>query len=237
MASDAKTVKIGDIEYTLATDEKFEEFRQFATGDDGWEEVYTDDAKQTHVYRKKAGSSSVNMFKLTRPMEDIKPETLYDVLHDHNYRKVWDENMLSGIVIEQMNKTNEVGYYAAKSPGPISNRDFVNQRCWRALPDKGEWLIINWSVKHHEYPEQKGFVRAISILSGYYITKHSSGGTFFTYVTQTDPKGWIPSWVVNSVTGKFAPRVADTLHEVAQKYPEWKKENQPEWRPWLDEKE
>jgi StAR-related lipid transfer protein 10 len=166
-------------------------------------------------------------------MADVEAHVMYDVLHDHNYRKVWDDNMLSGIVIEQLNATNEVGYYAAKSPGPISNRDFVNQRVWRADADKGEWLIINWSVQHDDYPEKKGFVRAQSILSGYMMRRSANGGTDFTFVSQTDPKGWIPTWVVNSVTGKLAPRVAKMLHEVTQKYPEWKKDNKPEWKPWL----
>src|SRR3989338_347575 len=151
-------------------------------------------------------------------MPDVEPTTLYDVLHDHNYRKVWDENMIEGIVIEQLDPTNEVGYYGARSPTPISNRDFLNQRCWCAKPGSGEWLIINWSTTHSEYPEKKGFVRAQSILSGYQIRSRAAGGTSFTYVTQTDTKGWIPSWVVNSVTGKLAPRVSQTLQEVSLKY-------------------
>lgn|SRR3989338_1270759 len=173
------------------------------------------------------------MFKLTRDMPDVEPETLYDVLHDHNYRKVWDDNMIEGIVIFQLDSCNEVGYYAAKSPSPVSNRDFLNQRCWRALPDDGLWVIMNWSTAHSDYPEKKGFVRAQSILSGYQIRRNPKGGCSFTYVTQTDPKGWIPAWVVNNIAGKLAPRVSQTLHTVALAYPAWKKDNRPDWKPWI----
>jgi hypothetical protein len=41
----------------------------------------------------------------------------------------------------------------------ISNRDFVNIRAWKGRPDVGEWIIVNHSVTHKDYPEKKGFVR------------------------------------------------------------------------------
>jgi len=224
-------------EYTLANDEDFSIFADFCNSAAGWDEVYRDDKTTTTVFRKPTDNSSINMFKLTRTMTDVQPEVLYDVLHDHNYRKVWDDNMIEGIVIEQLDATNEVGYYGARSPSPVGNRDFVNQRCWRAEPDKGVWVIMNWSVPHSEYPPKKDFTRAQSILSGYQIRKNPSGaGSLFTYVTQTDPKGWIPSWVVNTVAGKLAPRVSQTLHTVSLAYPEWKKDHRPDWKPWIDGK-
>jgi hypothetical protein len=44
----------------------------------------------------------------------LKPETLYDTLHDAEYRAVWDENMIEGKVIQQLDDWNEVGYYSAR---------------------------------------------------------------------------------------------------------------------------
>lgn len=132
-----------------------------------------------------------------------------------------------------INKTTEIGYYAAKMPPTVSNRDFCNLRTWRARPKKGEWIIFNYSVIHKNCPEKKGFVRANSILTGYFIRK-TEEGTQFNYYSQSDPKGWIPSFVINSLMTKLAPKLIDKLHSVALKYPEWKEKNKG-GKPWLDE--
>jgi hypothetical protein len=39
--------------YRLAEDADFKKFIDFADGDDGWQEVYRDDAQQTVVFSKK----------------------------------------------------------------------------------------------------------------------------------------------------------------------------------------
>ena len=41
------------------------------------------------------------------------------------------------------------------------------------------------------------------------------------------------AWVVNNIAGKLAPRVSQTLHTVALAYPAWKKDNRPDWKPWI----
>jgi hypothetical protein len=218
--------------YKLGSDEEFNNFSTILNNN-MWTKIHSDPSMNLTVYRQESENNNINMFKLVCDMEGVEPETLYNVLHDHNYRKVWDKNMIDGIVIELLNSTNEIGYYSAKFPSPVTNRDFVNQRCWRVDKQKNLWSIINWSVQHKDYPEKQGFVRALSILSGYQMEKIDTG-LRFTYMTQTDIKGWIPTWITNKLIGKFVPNTATTLYRVAKDYPEWKKLNHPEWMPWLN---
>lgn len=46
---------------------------------------------------------------------DVSPDALYDVLHDPEYRTVWDSHMLAAEDAGHINVNNDVGYYASES--------------------------------------------------------------------------------------------------------------------------
>lgn len=133
-----------------------------------------------------------------------------------------------------INKHTEVGYYSAKMPTPVSNRDFCNLRTWRADSARKEYIIFNFSVIHKDCPEKKGFVRARSLKSGYLVRETEDGGSEFYYYSQSDPKGWIPTWVINMLMTKLPPKILDKLHDVSVAYPAWKEKHQPDHKPWLN---
>ena len=80
-------------------------------------------------------------------------------------------------------------------------------------------------------PEKKDFVRANTLLAGYYIQRISSG-CILTYVAQTDPKGSLPAYFVNKLVTKLAPSILSNLREICNNYPEWKKKHKPDFKPW-----
>eukprot|EP01126_Amoeba_proteus_P011832 TRINITY_DN1482_c0_g2_i1.p1 TRINITY_DN1482_c0_g2~~TRINITY_DN1482_c0_g2_i1.p1 ORF type:complete len:150 (+),score=25.32 TRINITY_DN1482_c0_g2_i1:405-854(+) len=145
--------------------------------------------------------------------------------------------MLEGYVIEMINSTTEVGYYAGKLPSPLTTRDFVNQRSWTRRPDKKMWMIVNHSVIRRDKPENPDYVRAWSYQTGFLI-RVTDQGTEFTYCTQTDPKGWIPGWVVNSFATIIGPEYLEKMTTVAAQYENFIKMNGgPENYPkeWLND--
>jgi len=210
-----------------ATEEEFDNFVKACDNSEGWNVVHEEGTIK--VWDQKSSNSSINIVKIWAHFKTVDSSVLYDVLHDPEYRATWDEHMVEGYNIEQINANNDVGYYSAKGMATVSGRDFVNQRSWRVKGD--EYIIFNHSVKHPKQPEKKGFVRAWSYMTGYLVRKHEQGCTI-TYYTQTDPKGWIPTMVVNTVTKKFAPKNIQKLEEHSTKYPEWKAKNNPEKKPW-----
>jgi len=217
--------------YKVATQEDFDNFIKQCDTTENW--LVAHDKDGVKVWYQKHPTEYINIVKLYVEFADIDPLVLYDVLHDPEYRAVWDEAMIEGFLIEQLDKFNDVGYYSAKSPvSLVSNRDFVNQRSWKTNEDKGEFLIFNHSVPHTKMPEKKGFVRARSILTGYLVRKREGGGCSLTYLTQTDPKGMIPAWVTNSVTTSFAPKVVGKLKNAATGYGAWKEKHDPKKKPW-----
>jgi len=168
-----------------------------------------------------AKTSKFNLVKVYAVF-DVPGDVMYDVLHDPVYRKEWDENMIKGYNICQLNAHNDIGYYCVKTPNPSSNRDFCNQRAWIALPSIGEFIILNTSVPHTSCPEVKGVVRAFSLISGYFIRPAPGGGCSVTYLTQSNPSGWLPSALINSLTAKHAPSLMTKLLVAARNYTSWK---------------
>ncbi|KJE95795.1 hypothetical protein CAOG_06210 [Capsaspora owczarzaki ATCC 30864] len=170
---------------------------------------------------------------------DIPASVLYDALHDPDYRKVWDDNMIQGFDLFHLDANNDVGYYAARLPAPLKNRDFLNQRSWFAAADGSEYIIMNHTVAHDECPPKKEFIRAVSILTGYLVrpsgesSSSSSSGCQLTYITQTDPRGSIPKALVNKGAAAFAPKIMTKLYETSKKYPAWKEKNNPDHKPWI----
>jgi hypothetical protein len=217
----------------IATEEDFNTFIGICDSDAGWNICY-DKGEDLKVWDQKSESSSINTVKMYCVFPELEALTLYDVLHDPEYRSVWDENMIEGYLIEQLDATNDIGYYSAKAPLGCSNRDFVNERSWRVSPDHKEFVIINHSVTHPKNPEKKGFVRANSIRTGYLVRVREGGGCTLTYMTQTDPNGWIPTWLVNWATKTFAPKIVERLQKASASYPTWKAKHNPDQRGWRD---
>ncbi|NWW74465.1 STA10 protein, partial [Climacteris rufus] len=115
---------------------------------------------------------------------------LYDVLHDIEYRKKWDTNVIETFDIGRLTANSDVGYYAWRCPKPLKNRDVVTLRSW--LPMGSDYIIMNYSVKHPKYPPRKDMVRAVSIQTGYLIEGTGAKSCTITYLAQVDPKGNYP---------------------------------------------
>ncbi|NXO13894.1 STA10 protein, partial [Oriolus oriolus] len=118
-----------------------------------------------------------------------------------------------------------------KCPSPLKNRDFVTLRSW--LPLGNDYMIINYSVKHPKYPPRKDFVRAVSLQTGYLIKANGDGACILYYLTQVDPRGSLPKWVVNRVSQFVAPKAMKKIYKAGLKYPEWKRRHDPEYKPWV----
>jgi len=217
--------------YKPATQEEFDSFLKECDSAEGWSVCYESDDSKVKVWDQKSDKSAINIIKLHAILKEVEAGVLYDVLHDPEYRAEWDDNMVEGFNIEQIDATNDVGYYSAKAPTGVSNRDFVNQRSWSNKDDR-EFIIMNHSVIHPKAPEKKGFVRANSIQTGYLVRVRSEGGCTLTYLTQTDPRGWIPAWLVNKVTKTFAPKIIERLENACKGYNQWKSAHNPDNKPW-----
>lgn len=215
----------------IAEDSDFCMLKWLVDTHDAWKLEYDSKSDDTKVWTKLTPTTNFKMVKVHSVFPNISANTMFDVLHDPDYRKEWDEHMMVSTEIGYLNPNNDVGYYALSCPAPVKNRDFVLQRSWLDLGD--EKLIINHSVNHKDYAPRKGFIRAISYLTGFVIRKRGEG-CFLGYISQTDPKGKLPTWLVNKITQKFAPRVVKQLKRAAEGYEAWKaRQTDVMNKPWI----
>ncbi|CAN9515109.1 unnamed protein product [Ophioblennius macclurei] len=219
----------------IPTDADFEDFKKQCLSTDNWVNKYDKMGKQVSVEvnpaKKKGQHPKIHKIRCKMTIDDVSAATMYDVLHDGEYRKKWDSTMNESYDIARLTDNADVGYYSWRCPPPIKNRDVVTLRSWRA--NEHEYIIINFSVKHPDHPPTKVNVRAISILTGYYIQHTGPNTCIFTYLSQADPMGSLPKWAINKASQVLAPRVLNHVHVAGKGYEEWKQDNSPDFKPWL----
>ncbi|XP_026081609.1 START domain-containing protein 10-like [Carassius auratus] len=216
----------------IPDDADFLSFRDQCESQDGWVARYNKGVVTVWCRDEECKTVQKTQGKCTMRIvcKDVTAETLYDVLHDTSYRKKWDTNMIDTFDIGRLTVNADVGYYSWKCPSPLKNRDFVTMRSW--LPLGNDYLIINYSVKHPGYPPKKDYVRAVSLLTGYLIQSNGANCCTLYYLTQVDPRGSLPKWVVNRASQLVAPKAMKKIYKACLKYPEWKRKHEPNLKPW-----
>ncbi|VDK83767.1 unnamed protein product [Cylicostephanus goldi] len=79
----------------------------------------------------------------------------------------------------------------------------------------------------------KGYIRGTALLTAYLVRPFDKEGCQITYLSHSDPKGKLPTWLVNRLTRVIAPKIVKKLHKACIAYPEWKRHNQPNLKPWI----
>ncbi|XP_066555322.1 START domain-containing protein 10 [Amia ocellicauda] len=214
----------------IPDDRAFSNFKSECNSEEGWTLTYNKSGITVWIHILEE-EKSLHKIKCRMVCKDVSAETMYDVLHDIEYRKKWDANVIETFDIGKLTVNADVGYYAWKCPKPLKNRDVITLRSW--LPMGNDYIIMNYSVKHAKYPPKKDMVRAVSIQTGYLIQSHGPKSCTLTYLAQVDPKGSLPKWVVNKSSQFLAPKAMKKINKACLKYLEWKQKHNPHYKPWL----
>lgn len=219
----------------IPDDTTFLSFKQQCESTEGWINRYSKGGMEVWMQPTSPDTRAagvVHKIKCKIAIKDVAAETMYDVLHDNDYRKKWDVGAIDSHDIARLTVNADVGYYSWKCPKPLKNRDVVTLRSWLIMDH--EYMIINYSVKHPDYAPRKDLVRAVSLMAGYLVKSTGEKSCTLTYLAQVDPKGSLPKWVVNKSSQYLAPKVLKKISKACHKYPEWKAKNNPQLKPWLN---
>lgn len=166
-----------------------------ATAASEWQEVHQDDL--VTVYRKKVEGSDVLALKGSGQL-DAPMGKILSVVMDAERRTDWMEQVKSVEVLKQISPTERVVYMHLSPPWPIRDRDLVIRET--VIIDKAAHKIsmLLKSVEDPSRPERDDRVRAIIHQATFVLTSADGGKqTAMIAESHADPKGSIPSFIVN----------------------------------------
>mmetsp|Transcript_25777 Transcript_25777/g.33788 ORF Transcript_25777/g.33788 Transcript_25777/m.33788 type:complete len:543 (+) Transcript_25777:115-1743(+) len=125
-----------------------------------------------------------------------------------------------GRQLERLDESTTVCW--ASSPGifPLKPRDFCTLVHFRTLAD-GSHIVINRYVEHPDAPVTRKYQRARILLSAQIISpvQESNSKCKFITVTQVDPGGFAPAWIVNQVATSGPATFFMNVEKAARKTP------------------
>ena len=177
------------------------------------------DSDRTMRNSEAAANSSFIRYKYYCDFEGCSLQEFYDAMRDYSKRFEWDTRDAGRRIIQIFHTPNHddileyqvVEHMVKKGTFVVSDRDFVtlNAEIWE---DDHTMYCVGKSIEYEGAPQSaRGVVRSIILYLGTRIQLLTDGGESgkstvrVWFVTQTDPKGWIPSSVVNWAQ-RFLPK-------------------------------
>jgi len=158
-----------------------------------WKKI--DDEDGIAVFKQSVPGSGLHAFRGTA-MVNAPMAKLMWVLADNKHRTDWVDRLKKSVVLEKKSDYDFIVYQHFGSPAIVSDRDFV-YRARAHLRKDGSTVLNIVSVKHPKAPKTVG-VRGELKHSSYVLTPKGNK-THVEVTVHLDPKGSLPSWIVNLV--------------------------------------
>lgn len=167
------------------------------------------------VYKAKMPGTKIVAFKGKTVMDSPIKKIIW-VLADREHRHDWVDRLDINDELEIISPTERIIYQSFKMPFLISNRDMVYKSVLSKDKKTGVYTLHMQSVKHTKSPKTIG-VRAELINSKYVLTPITNNKTEVTVEILSDPKGLLPTWLVNLVQKSWPYKTLKALRAQAKK--------------------
>lgn len=179
--------------------------------DGGWEEIQVNGDRNgdTRLFSKAPEEGQGTHLLKTTGTVACTPEALFHAISsaDVEERRRWEKDLLEFRIVEEVTKDIQVLYTSYRAPSPVTSRDFVAVKAKKRLVVRGEPRLISFgtSIGHSSCPLNPNYVRAVAT-SAFIISKVSGDPSrcHCIRLTQVDPKGSIPGFVINLSKQKAA---------------------------------
>ena len=210
------------------SEREIEYFKQLTDTMDGWEESlqYSNVALNTRSYP----GTNIRMLRASSEFVDITPNVVFDFLQDLVYRSRLNSATYNNQTLRYLNEHASIEYLCIECMFPLQDRDCVIQKT--SIPTPDDYIIIYHSVEDELFGVNEDKVRAHTYLSGYRI-RRSPNGTYLTFLSHSDPRGYVPSFICNYVIKRSVPSMVTAMYEASLGYLDWKQStDNPLFMPW-----
>jgi hypothetical protein len=176
-----------------------------------WEKI--DDEDGIVVFRQEVPGSSFLAFKGITTI-DAPIGKLLGVLADNEHRTEWVDRLVESRVVERKSAYDYVVYQHFSAPPLVSDRDYVYRgRAYR----RGNSVVLEMSSTEHPKAPKTVGVRAHLHKSSYVLTPEGKNKTRVVVEIHTDPKGDLPSWIVNMLQKSWPRNTLTSFAKQANK--------------------
>ena len=167
------------------------------------------------VYRREVPGSPFLAVKGTGVV-DAPPRTVALVLLDDDRAPEWVDSLAEARVVRVVSAAEYIEYNRAAMPLIVSDRDFVNTVSMNVDRPAHTVVIRSVPVVDAAAPPTKA-VRGL--LDATYLLESIEGGkrTRLTVEIESDPKGWLPAWLVNFFQKDWARETIEGIRKQCAK--------------------
>jgi hypothetical protein len=183
-------------------------------GPDGWEQIADKDG--VVVYRKSVPGSPLKSMKGVGVV-DAPVATVALVLLDDARAPEWVDSLAESKVVRTLSAHDYIEYNHVDMPAICRDRDFVNHVVLSSDPARQVGIIKSDPTEDASVPPVPKRIRGT--LASYYELKSIDGGkrTLLSIELHSDPKGWLPAWVVNLFQKDWARQTITALRKQVKK--------------------
>ena len=181
----------------------------------------------THKWEKVMIKDGISVFKAklkNSPLVGFRGEAIIEapigkvihVLVDNDRRKEWVDRLVNSKLIDKPGTYRQTVYQEFSAPWPVSNRDFVYSGGIFKVPNSNQIKLDFKSIEHPNAPKTAG-VRGHLQRGLYLVTPISKNKTKIEVELISDPKGLIPSWIVNLVQKSWPYKTITAIRSQVKK--------------------
>ncbi|KAH9510173.1 hypothetical protein Btru_043649 [Bulinus truncatus] len=185
---------------------------------EGWE--FFVESHGVTIYRLYNESSGLYQYKVYGEL-DVDPEICAQVYMDLEYRKQWD-SYVKVLEVKQCEGRNLI-YWEVNYPFPLWNRDYIYERELKVIEKEAKkiWAVMAKSVNTPSVPEKSGIVRVDDYLQSAVLCSNGKNGTKAFMHYYDDPKGNIPTWLINWAAKTGVPQFLIMMQKACKGYAEY----------------
>ena len=178
-----------------------------------WEKV--GDEAGVAVFRREVPGSAFLAVKGTGVV-DAPPRTVALVLLDDARAPEWVDSLAEARVVRVVSPAEYIEYNRAAMPLIVSDRDFVNAVSMSVDTERHAVVIRSVPATDALAPPTRA-VRGV--LDATYLLESIDGGkrTRLTVEIESDPKGWLPAWLVNFFQKDWARETIEGIRKQCAK--------------------